>query len=319
MNTIWLRGEPTYSSDRQIALSKSGTSDTNRTKIWAYPGEVPVLDFSKYVTTNPPMDVPGQSSVTGSWMHSKDLKSPTVTVGASGSHSYSMLRTKRTSNNTFELLNIHHGFGPGLFIDTRATGGHLILNCDSHDNYDVTAVKATDKMPMASVSTTRPDRHHHDHQGLPGVVELGRWLRSINQEVPVLIENCWVMGSGFANYGTTNPADGNGNGFKMGGSKTDVRHTSRTLSPGSARPMGSMPTTPRVGRIGTTIRPSRTGLSTTCWRALGVPRRTGGVVLTGSLMHIMRNNIGFPNKNNDMIGTRLAIQHMGSEYHAQRQ
>ena len=47
-----------------------------------------------------------------------------------------MFRTKNASNNTFELLNIHNGFGPGFFVDT-GTGGNLVLNCDSHDNYDV--------------------------------------------------------------------------------------------------------------------------------------------------------------------------------------
>ena len=46
-DTIWMRAG-TYSSTGQITLSKSGTSDTNRTKIWAYPGEVPVIDFSNY-------------------------------------------------------------------------------------------------------------------------------------------------------------------------------------------------------------------------------------------------------------------------------
>jgi len=44
-DTIWMRAGK-YGSTTQITLSKSGTSDTNRTKIWAYPGEVPVIDFS---------------------------------------------------------------------------------------------------------------------------------------------------------------------------------------------------------------------------------------------------------------------------------
>src|ERR1017187_4731670 len=46
-DTIWMRGR-TYSTTGQITLSKSGTSDTNRTKIWAYTGEVPIIDFSNY-------------------------------------------------------------------------------------------------------------------------------------------------------------------------------------------------------------------------------------------------------------------------------
>ena len=42
-DTIYVRGG-TYYITSQVVLSKSGTSDANRTKIWAYPGETPVLD-----------------------------------------------------------------------------------------------------------------------------------------------------------------------------------------------------------------------------------------------------------------------------------
>jgi len=119
-DTVWLRGG-TYFSTKQITLSKSGTSDTNRPKFWAYAHEVPILDCSKYVTTNSAADVPA-IVVTGSWMHLRGLEIANGPVGASGSHSISLLRTKNASNNTFELFNIHHGFGPGLFIDT-GTGG----------------------------------------------------------------------------------------------------------------------------------------------------------------------------------------------------
>ena len=134
-DTIWMRAG-TYNTTGQITLSKSGTSDTNRTKIWAYPGEVPIIDFSNYSLASGSSDKPA-ITVTGSWMHLKGLEIGPAKVGSSGSHSYSLLRTSGSaSNNNFELLNIHNGFGPGLFIDT-GNGGNLILNCDSHDNYDV--------------------------------------------------------------------------------------------------------------------------------------------------------------------------------------
>jgi MYXO-CTERM domain-containing protein len=276
-DTIWMRAGK-YGSTTQITLSKSGTSDTNRTKIWAYPGEVPVIDFSNYANASSGTDVPA-ILVTGSWMHLKGLEIANGKVGASGSHSYSMLRTKGTHNNTFELLNIHHGFGPGLFIDdTKGTGGHLILNCDSHDNYDVNGSQGDGQ------NADGFGVHYQPYQtGATTIVRGCRaWWNSddgydlINQEVPVLIDHCWVMGSGRANYGTTNPADGNGNGFKMGGSvNADVRrnwYNNTSLQNGTQYDMLAGGT-------------------------------AGSVVLTGSLMHVMRNNIGFPNKNNDMIGT----------------
>src|SRR4051794_3919615 len=129
-DTVWLRGG-TYFSTRQITLSRSGTSDANRTKFWAYQREVPILDCSRYASTNKAADVPA-ILVSASWIHLRGLEIANGPVGASGDHSISMLRTSRAaSNDTFELLNIPHGFGPGLFIDT-GMGGHLILNCDSH-------------------------------------------------------------------------------------------------------------------------------------------------------------------------------------------
>ena len=56
------------------------------------------------------------------------------------------------------------------------------------------------------------------------------WINSddgydlISQEVPVTIENCWAVMSGYANGGSTRPGSGNGNGFKAGSSKTGIRH-----------------------------------------------------------------------------------------------
>ena len=125
-DTIWMRAG-TYSITSQLTLSKSGTSDTNRTKIWAYAGEVPILDISNYGAASSGSDVPAVL-VTGSWMHLKGLEIANAKVGSSGSHSYSMLRTKNASNNTFELLNIHNGFGPGL------TGGNNWYNNTSYQN-----------------------------------------------------------------------------------------------------------------------------------------------------------------------------------------
>src|ERR1044071_4836428 len=70
-DTIWVHGG-TYYITSQLTLSRSGTSDTNRTKIWAVAGETPVLDISRYVTSNAAVDVPAVL-VTGSWMHLRGL------------------------------------------------------------------------------------------------------------------------------------------------------------------------------------------------------------------------------------------------------
>ncbi len=300
-DTVWLRGG-TYNSTTQIALSKSGTSDTNRTKIWAYQNEVPVLDFSKYVSTNPAVDVPA-ILVTGSWMHLKGLEIANGAVGASGDHSYSMLRTKSASNNTFELLNIHHGFGPGLFIDT-GTGGNLILNCDSHDNYDKDG--------------SQGDGQNGDGFGVhyqttgPSTVIRGcrSWHNSddgydfIYQEVPVTIENSWATGCG---YGTA----GNGNGFKIGSSGTGIRHLVQNNVAWKNKASGFYANHSSGGNTWYNNTSYSNGTQYNMLAATfasdGRTIATDGITLTGSKVHIMRNNIGFPDKNANMNGVDTAF------------
>ena len=76
-DTVYIRGG-TYrivtpaASSAGIRITKSGTSDTNRIKFWAYPGEIPVFDFSGMT-----ISTTGYTNgivVTGSWLHFKGLE-----------------------------------------------------------------------------------------------------------------------------------------------------------------------------------------------------------------------------------------------------
>jgi hypothetical protein len=292
-DTVWVRGG-TYSLTGQVVLSKSGTSDANRTKIWAYAGEKPVLDASKYVTTNAAVDVP-VILVTGSWMHLRGLEISNAKPGNSGAHSYSLLRTKGSSNNTFELLHLHHAFGPALFID-GGNGGNLILNCDAHDNYDKNG--------------SQGDGENGDGFGVhyqttgPSTIIRGcrAWGNSddgydyISQEVPVLTEGSFAMSNGVGN--------GNGNGFKVGSSKTGIRHVVRNNVAWKNKAAGFYANHSAGGN--TWLNNTSYGNGTqynmlaSSWDAND--NRTDGVILMGERVHRMRNNIGFPNKNSNMGG-----------------
>jgi MYXO-CTERM domain-containing protein len=297
-DTIWVRGG-TYYLTTQLVLSRSGTSDSNRTKIWAYAGETPVLDASRYVTSNAAVDVP-VVLVTGSWMHLRGLEIGNAKVGASGDHSYSLLRTKNASNNTFELLNLHHGFGPGLFVDT-GTGGNLILNCDSHDNYDQNG--------------SQGDGQNGDGFGVhyqttgPSTVIRGcrAWSDSddgydfISQEVPVTIEDSFAISNGHG-------ADGNGNGFKIGSSQTGIRHIVQNNVAWKNKAAGFYA---NQSTGGNTWYNNTSYMNGTQYNMLASSfdsqgNVTGTITLTGSKVHIMRNNVGFPNKNANMMGVDTA-------------
>ena len=292
--TIWVRGG-TYTITAQVVLSKSGTSDSSRTKIWAYLGETPVLDASKYVTSNSAVDVP-VVLVTGSWMHLRGLEISNAKVGASGDHSYSLLRTKNASNNTFELLKLHHGFGPGLFIDT-GTGGNLILNCDSHDNYDKDGSQG-DGQNGDGFGV------HYQKTGPSTTIRGCRaWMDSddgydlISQEVPVTVEDSFAFQNGYGK-------DGNGNGFKMGSSQTGIRHIVQDNVAWKNKAAGFYANHSSGGNTWYNNTAYNNGVQynmlASSFDASG--NITGTIVLTGNKVHILRNNIGFPTKNSNMDG-----------------
>jgi MYXO-CTERM domain-containing protein len=297
-DTVWLRGG-TYKPTKQIKLSKSGQSDTNRIKFFAYAGEKPVIDFSGYVSTNKAADTPALL-VTGNWLHLKGFEIANVPVGASGDHSISALRSEGASNNTFELLNIHHTFGPGLFI-SKGTGGNLILNVDSHDNYDKDGSQG-DGQNGDGFGV------HYQETGPSTIIRGCRaWLDSddgydlISQEVPVIVENSWAFQNGYANGGSTSPADGNGNGFKMGSSQKGVRHIVRNNVAWKNKAAGFYA---NHSSGGNTWLNNTSYMNGSQYNMLASPAGDSAstIILTGALAHKMRNNIGFPNKNTNMGG-----------------
>lgn len=297
-DTVWVRGG-TYKPTKQIKLSKSGSSDTQRIKFFAYAGELPIIDFSGYVSTNKAADTPALL-VTGSWLHLKGFEIANVPVGASGDHSISALRSEGASNNTFEFLNIHHNFGPGLFI-SKGTGGNLILNVDSHDNYDKDGSQG-DGQNGDGFGV------HYQETGPSTIIRGCRaWLDSddgydlISQEVPVIIENSWGFQNGYANGGSTSPSSGNGNGFKVGSSQKGVRHIVRNNVAWKNKAAGFYA---NHSSGGNTWLNNTSYMNGSQYNMLASPPGDSGstIILTGDLVHRMRNNIGFPNKNTNMGG-----------------
>src|SRR4051812_7612957 len=133
-DTVWIRGG-TYtittprSANAGIQLSKSGASDTNRIKFWAVSGELPVFDFAKLQISA--TSYTSGFSVSGSFLHIRGIEIKNVPMMTNSNNGMSA----SGSNNIFELIDFHHNNGTGLFIN-GGMGGNLILNCDSHDNYD---------------------------------------------------------------------------------------------------------------------------------------------------------------------------------------
>ncbi len=283
------------SSGAGISFTKSGTSDTNRIHYWAYPGEVPVFDF-----TNMVISTTGYTHgfvVSGSWLHFKGLEIAYVPMNTFSNNGVDVVTG---GNCIFEQLNMHHNSGNGIFIG-KGTGGHLVLNCDAHDNYDATSSQGQGQNADGFGV-------HYQTSGATTIVRGCRsWWNSddgydlINQEVPVTVENSWAFGNGFANYGTLNPADGNGNGFKMGSSATGVRHLVQNNVAWKNKANGFYA---NHSSGGNTWYNNTSFMNATQYNMLASPPNDPNttITLSGAMAHIMRNNIGYPNRNSNMTG-----------------
>ncbi|HEY2405039.1 MAG TPA: right-handed parallel beta-helix repeat-containing protein [Polyangiaceae bacterium] len=189
-----------------ITLSNSGTTG-HLISYLAYPGEVPVLDFSSMTDS---CRITGLR-VTSSWIHLKGFEIKGVRQNNNLNHeSWGVWNSG--GNNTFELLNIHNIMGTGLYV--ASGGNNLILNCDSHDNYDA--------------MSTAPGEYAHGFNlpiaaGATGNVVRGcrAWLNSssgyvlFSAQEAITVENSWAWSNGYLSDQTK--ANGNGNGFEGGG------------------------------------------------------------------------------------------------------
>ncbi len=190
-----------------ITLNKSGSSGELISYL-AYPGETPVFNFS-HVTND--CRIKG-FDVTGSWIHLKGLEVEGVPQNNDLNHESWGIWISG-SHNIFEEINTHNNMGPGLFI--QYGGYNLVLNCDSHDNYD--------PLSSSGAGSNADGFGAHIPAGYPGNVFEGdrAWWNSddgfdlINALSSVTIEYSWAWRNGYLPE-TTTPS-GNGNGFKMGG------------------------------------------------------------------------------------------------------
>jgi hypothetical protein len=205
-DTIYLRGG-TYTVTATITISKTGTN-TARYCLYAYPGERALFDCSSMAYSSNNRGI----YLSGSYWHIRgiDIKS----AGDNGIYI-------KGSNNVVEFCS---------FFENRDTGCQLgggasynrIINCDSYFNADSATNygNADGFSPKMDVGTgnyflgCRSWENADD--GWDG------YLRSAN-DVTTTLEQCWTFRNGYIKDGTstgTPPYEGNGNGFKTGGSDT---------------------------------------------------------------------------------------------------
>ncbi|GIE77943.1 pectate lyase [Actinoplanes philippinensis] len=206
-----------------ITLNKSGTSGSP-INYWNYPGEKVLFDFTG-MTSN--CRIKG-FDVTGSYLHLRGLEIKGVPQNNSLNHeSWGVWISG--SSNTFEKLNTHHIMGPGVFIASGSN--NLVLNSDSHDNYDPYSSNGAGENADGFGAHIGAGRAGNVFRGCRAWWNTDDGFDLINAYSPVTIENSWAWRNGYLPQTTT--AAGNGAGFKAGGYggvyvSNGVKHTVRT-------------------------------------------------------------------------------------------
>ncbi|MCD7971774.1 MAG: T9SS type A sorting domain-containing protein [Candidatus Azobacteroides sp.] len=212
-DTLWVRCG-TYMQTERIYAKACGAKDA-RICVFAYENEKPVFNWSNGPQT---LDNDGRGiehSIGANYWHYRGLE--ICYCGDNGMKmegSFCVIESCVFHHNRDSGLQI--GFGKGNkgentrnpdFIYGRY---NIVINCDSHDNYDLkpgaTSGGGGDADGFAVKLFPGPGTEFHGCRS---------WMNSDDgwdfyyTTFPIVVHNCWSMKNGYD--------DGNGNGFKMGG------------------------------------------------------------------------------------------------------
>ncbi len=194
---IYLRGG-IYFDSLTIRLNKTGQAD-KRIKVWAYPGEFPILDFSKQTVASSSRGI----QISHNYWHLKGIE--IRNAGDNGIYISGWY-------NLIENCSIHDCKDTGLQIGGGGSNNQII-NCDSYFNVDPGQGNADGFAPKLDVGTNNYfygcRAWQNSDDGWDG------YMRG-NNDVSTILENCWCFMNGYLKDGS--PSNGNGNGYKMGGS-----------------------------------------------------------------------------------------------------
>lgn len=215
-DTIYLRGGVYYLTEG-IQLTNDGTSEAPIT-VSSYPGETAVLDGSKMTSTEYyGSDGAGGWVIDGSsvsWNHISGIEIRNGPMGG-------IVLRDESHNNVIEGLDVHdngrltdsEGKGISLY---GASSNNLLLNNDSHDNRDLAGDNA-DGFQVSTSGTGNVLRGNRAWGNSDDGFDLFN-IQDGTRNAAVVLDGNWAFDNGYDANG--NPA-GDGNGFKLGGSRQD--------------------------------------------------------------------------------------------------
>ena len=216
--TIYLRGG-TYSLSATVDIppGKDGTS-SNRTELFAYPGENPVLNFSAQAENTANRGI----ALGGDWWHLKGF-----VVEHAGDNGILL----GGSNNIIERVVTRHNADTGLQIARYTAGApssewpanNLVLSSESHDNVDSDGEDADGFAAKLTSGDGNVFRFCVAHNNIDDGWDL--YTKSDTGPIgEVTIEDSLAYDNGTLSNGGQ-AGNGDRNGFKLGGEDIAVDHT----------------------------------------------------------------------------------------------
>jgi hypothetical protein len=194
-----------------VVLNKSGSAG-NLIKYWAAPGERPVFDFDGIRDSCRIKGI----LVSGNYIHLKGLEIKGVRQNNNLNHE-SWGVWNQGSNNVFEALDVHHIMGAGIFIQRGSN--NLVLNCDSHDNFDELTSNGAGESADGFGCHVGARENGNVFRGCRAFWNADDGYDFINSGAACLVERSWAWYNGYKPGTLT--GIGNGNGFKGGGYGAD--------------------------------------------------------------------------------------------------
>jgi hypothetical protein len=213
---IYLRGGR-YDVSQSITLTKSG-SEGRPIRLWAYPGEKPVLDAAA-VTAEPSWVIRLSGA---SWWHIKGLEI------RNNPHGGAIYLGTNANKNIIEANDTHHNgrlsswAGTGIVLYGNPSG-NLILNNDSHDNKDIDEGDA-DGFAFGTTGSGNVVRGNRAWNNSDDGFDFFNTNDNTTGGVQS-VENNWAWRNGYDANHVPYP-QGNGNGFKLGGTRGNTTGTS---------------------------------------------------------------------------------------------
>ncbi|MER6783377.1 CBM35 domain-containing protein [Streptomyces sp. NPDC000658] len=218
--TIYLRGGTySYASTVTVPQTSNGTAAA-RTTLSAYPGEKPVLDFSAQSESASNRGL----QLFGSYWHVYGLA-----VQHAGDNGIYVGGSHNVIERTVTAYNRDTGLQLGRIASTTPSGqwpsDNLVLSAESHDNADSDGEDADGFAAKLTTGAGNVFRYAVSHNNIDDGWDL--YTKTDTGPIgPVTIEDSLSYGNGTLSDGTVN-ANGDRNGYKLGGDDIAVNHVVR--------------------------------------------------------------------------------------------